>query len=105
MEAEHLATDDIIPFPITGESYGTGSLSEVGFGVLSAIKLNDELMKDKERSKENLRARALVMAHLKKLNLPNVHIVGSLDDMLEVSIIIHHANTIKNSIAQFSIKK
>ncbi len=118
-EAEHLANDDIILFPITGETYGTGSLSEVGFGVLSAIKLDDrrdfvvmidmeldpELMKDKERSKENLRARALVMAHLNKLNLPNVHMVGSLDDMLSTSIILHHANTIKNTVAQFSIKK
>lgn len=119
IEADHLASDNIILFPITGETYGDGSLSEVGFGVLSAIKLDDrrdfvvmidmvlsdELLKDKARSKDNLRSRALVLAHLNKLNLPNVHMVGSLDDMLSTSIIIHHANTIKDTVAQFSIKK
>jgi len=41
IEADHLASDNIILFPITKETYGIGSLSEVGFGVLSAIKLDD----------------------------------------------------------------
>ena len=39
-EADHLAEDAIILFPITGETYGTGSLAETGFSALQAIKLN-----------------------------------------------------------------
>jgi len=118
IEAEHLATDDIILFPITSETYGVGSLSEVGFGVLSAIKLDDrrdfivmidmkltdELMKDKDRAKESLRARALVKQHLKAQNLPNVYLVENLDDMFEVAFTIFKSNEIKDTIKKFSVK-
>ena len=31
LEAQHLAEDSIILFPITHETYGLGSLSEIGF--------------------------------------------------------------------------
>lgn len=117
-EAEHLASDNIILFPITKETYGVGSLSEVGFGVLSAIKLDDrrdfvvlieqnlipELLEDKERAKESLRARALVLQHLKAQNLPNVYLVETLDDMLNVSVTLFQSNRVKENIAKFSIK-
>src|SRR5271156_2620325 len=41
VEAEHLADDEIVLFPVTGESYGTGSLAETGFSILQAIRLDD----------------------------------------------------------------
>ena len=118
IEAEHLAKDNIILFPITSETYGVGSLSEVGFGVLSAIKLDDrrdfivmidmvlsdELMKDEDRAKESLRARALVKQHLKKQNLPNVYLVDNLEDMGEVAITLFRSNVIRNEMKKFSIK-
>jgi len=118
IEAKHLAEDDIILFPITSETYGVGSLSEVGFGVLSAIKLDDrrdfvvmidmnlseELMKDADRAKESLRARALVKQHLKAQKLPNVYLVENVEDMKEVAITLFNSNQIKNKINKFSIK-
>ena len=117
IEAKHLASDNIILFPITNETYAVGSLSEVGFGVLSAIKLDDrrdfvvmientledELMKDMERAKESLRARALVLEHLKSLNLSNVYLVDTLEQMKEVSILLYKSNLVKSDISRFSI--
>lgn len=117
-EAKHLAKDNIILFPITKETYGVGSLSEVGFGVLSAIKLDDrrdfvvmiedvlidELMEDADRAKESLRARALVKQHLKAQNLPNVYLVDTLEDMLHISMTLYKANLMKSEIEHFSIK-
>jgi hypothetical protein len=98
VEAEHLANDDIILFPITNETYATGSLAEVGFSILNAIRLDDrrdfvvmidknlvEELNDPIARKESLRARALVKQHLKKLRLPNLYLVDSLDDMLYVA--------------------
>ena len=40
-EAEHLANDQIILFPVTSEEYSLGSLSEVGFSILNAINLDN----------------------------------------------------------------
>ena len=40
LEAEHLAEDEVILFPILGWSYAEGSLSEMGFGPLKAIRQN-----------------------------------------------------------------
>ena len=100
-EANHLANDQIIAFPVTSETYGIGSLAEVGFSILNAIKLDDrrdfivmideklddELMEDKDRAKESLRARQLVLAHLKKLNYSNIFLVDCFEDMLELSLV------------------
>src|SRR4051812_34994148 len=56
IEAGHLADDAIILFPITGETYGTGSLAETGFSVLQAIRLDDRrdfvIMVEQELSAE-----------------------------------------------------
>lgn len=72
-EAQHLVEDEVILFPVTGETYGSGSLSEVGFSILQAIRLDDrrdfvilieseldEALSDETARKESLRARALV---------------------------------------------
>lgn len=119
IEAEHLATDNIICFPITGETYGTGSLAETGFSILNAVKiedrrdfvlmienrLDDDLMNNQELAKESLRARALVIQHLKKLNLPNVYLVTSLEEMLNVALTLYKANQIKANISHYQLKQ
>ena len=106
VEAHHLANDAIILFPITGETYATGSLSEVGFSILQAVrlddrryfvvmidpKLDDKLMTENPQlAKESLRSRALVFEHLKKLNLANIFVVDNLNDLLEVSYRLYSA--------------
>ncbi len=114
-EARHLAEDEIILFPVTRETYGMGSLSEVGFSILQAIRLDDrrdfvimiemELdpnLDDEITRKESLRARALVKQHLKKLRFRNVYLVDTLEEMLEVSIQLHKAVTIRKPLESFN---
>lgn len=110
-EAKHLAEDTVILFPITGETYATGSLAEVGFSILNAIKLDDrrdfvilisnELdasLDNEVARKESLRSRALVVEHLKKLRLTNVYIVDTLDQMLEISITLFEAAKLREPL-------
>lgn len=102
IEADHLAEDEIILFPVTGETYGTGSLSETGFSILNAIQLNrhryfvimidrdlDASLDDPIARKESIRARALVAKHLERQELANLYVVRSLEDMLAVSVQLH----------------
>ena len=92
IEADHLSNDQVILFPITGETYGSGSLSEVGFSILNAIKLDDRrdfviyvegelddsLMEENPAlAKESLRSRALIKQHLSKLNFSNIYVISS----------------------------
>ena len=115
VEANHLANDAIVLFPITNETYAFGSLAETGFSMLNAMRLDDrrefviyiaqdiaakdpkgDLLddrlnedgskNDRSRAKDSLRARALVKQHLIKLQLPNVYLVDSLEQMLDVSL-------------------
>lgn len=115
IEAEHLADDMIILFPVTSETYGTGSLSEVGFSILNAIKLDDrrdfiimidksldESLTDPIARKESLRARALVFQHLKKLRLANLYVVESLEEMLNVSLELWNAAKIRYPLAKYN---
>lgn len=114
-EARHLAEDKIILFPVTNETYSTGSLAEVGFSILNAIKLDDrrdfviminmELdieLDDKVARKESIRARALVLEHLRKLRLSNLYLVDNLDEMLAVSIELHRAAKIVAPFEKFN---
>ncbi len=114
-EANHLANDKIILFPITSETYATGSLSEVGFSILNAIKLDDRRdfvilierkldvsLTDETARKESLRARALVFEHLKKLRLSNVYLVNTLEEMLDVSLHLHEAEKIKIQFERYN---
>jgi hypothetical protein len=102
IEAKHLADDELILFPVTAETFGLGSLGEVGFSVLSAIKLDDrrdliilieakpdESLKDDPRFIESVKMRALVKQHLKKQRLTNVYLVETLDEMLELSLVLY----------------
>jgi hypothetical protein len=98
IEAQHLLNDDIILFPVTGETYGFGSLAETGFSIIQAIKANasrfvivaifdvDPTLEDAFAMKESARARALVKAHLKTNPQPNVFVVNDLETMLKLSM-------------------
>jgi len=110
-EARHLAEDEIILFPVTSETYASGSLAEVGFSILQAIKLDDRRdfvilidtdldpnLDDPAARGESLRARALVMEHLRKMRLANLYLVDSLSQMLEVSIKLYEAAKIREPL-------
>ena len=101
LEAWHLANDSLLLFPVTSETYGTGSLSETGFSVLSALRWDTQRFfvvfidpcvspvleaQNPVAAKESVRARKLVKAHLEKVGHPNVFVVSSLEDMLDVSL-------------------
>jgi hypothetical protein len=121
IEAEHLANDEIILFPVTDETLGLGSLGEVGFSILQAIKLdsnrdivvmiqddlNDDAKKNFDESmvKESIKMRALIKAHLNKLNYPNVYLVDSLNDMLMVSLELTEIYKIKTRLDNYRSKK
>lgn len=102
-EAQHLSHDQIILLPVTDETYGSGSLTEIGFSILQTLQPNDmryfvvladetisDELTDPIARAESLRSRKLVQEHLKKLNLKNVFIVSSLDEMLQISIELYN---------------
>ena len=100
-EAEHLVKDEILLFPITGETFGTASLAETGYSIINSIRANDhryviifiepkvsEMLHQENptAAKESTNSRAIVAAHLKKLDHPNVFVVDSLEEMLNISV-------------------
>ncbi|MEO5949097.1 MAG: hypothetical protein ABIP74_01715 [Candidatus Saccharimonas sp.] len=92
VEAEHFVNDEIILFPITDETDGLGSLSEVlnmfnnsqgrDFVIMIHKTVDPEKVTDPAVAKASNRTRALVTAHLKKLDMPNVLIVPTLEAMI-----------------------
>lgn len=120
IEADHLVNDNIILFPVTSETSGLGSLAETGYSIMQAINSNvhrsvvimiekdvNENLKstDPTVAKESQRARALVKAHLSKINRGNVYIVNSLDEMLEVSVHLYAAYITLAKISKHSTLK
>ena len=114
-EAQHLANDRIVTFPLTNDSYSLGSLSEIGFSVLNAIRLDDRryfvvmidqflapnlLEGDNSMAEESLKSRALVKQHLIKLNYSNIFVVDDLHEMLSVSLQLY-----KNVQIEYNIRK
>lgn len=110
IEAQHLVNDDIILFPVTAQTYGTGSLAETGFSILQVLKsvqgaqnhrkvivyieqtLEPQLVQENPvAAKESTRARALVSAHLNQIQDPNVYVVDSMQEMLALSIKLYPA--------------
>ena len=101
VEAQHLATDDIILFLVTGETAGFGSLAEIGFALCQAVTssryfvflieptVDPDPEADPVLAKESLRARALVRAHLSLNTLPNVFVCETRQQMLDVSLALH----------------
>jgi len=117
IEAEHLVNDEIVLFPITKETYATGSLSETGFSALQAININrhrdfiimieqglDDSLDNPVARKESLRSRALVTAHLKKLDIASLYFVSSLEEMLELSIALHDIALRRQKLERFRVK-
>jgi hypothetical protein len=104
-------------FPITNETYGLGSLAEVGFSILNAIRLDnsrffvvlidddvtDELkIENPELAKESKRNRILVKSHLKNLRLSNLYIVDTMEELFEASVILYQASMAKNLMSKFN---
>lgn len=115
IEAEHLAHDEIILFPVTSESYGLGSLAETGYSILSALKLNgqrdvvilidqtlDQNLMESPEAKASLRARKLVLAHVKKLCLDRVYVVDTMDELLTVSLKLYHCAVIRSELRRYN---
>jgi hypothetical protein len=111
LEAKHLAEDEIVLFPILGWSYAEGSLSEMGFGPLKAMRQNmnrsfvfyvettlHERLTDPDRCKASLRSRELVLGHLAQTAAPNIYVVRSIDEMLDVSIQVYQAHKVLQDI-------
>jgi hypothetical protein len=121
IEAEHLANDEIILFPVTNETLSLGSLGEVGFSILQAIKLDSnrdivvmieddlsneaKLQFDDSMVIESIKMRALIKAHLNKLNYTNVYLVDNLNDMLTVSLKLYDIQEIKEYLDNYRSKK
>lgn len=105
-DSYQLKNDTIILMPVTDETYGTGTLSESAFGIVTTLasiyqkktKLviyiapevkydeNNPQLCDKTAVKESNRARKIVTNHIKIFHdLPNVYFVHSLEKMLEVT--------------------
>lgn len=115
IEAEHLANDEIILFPVTNETYAAASLAETGFYILNAIGLDnrrdfvvmidsdlDKSLNETGRRKDSLRTRAILKEHIKKQRLANLYLVDSLDEMLEVSIHLYEAAKIIALLKRFN---
>lgn len=115
VEAEHLVNDDIILFPVTSETFGTASLAETGYSILSAIRSNSQryviifiesklnpllAIENPTAAKESQNARAIVLAHLKKVKNPNVFIVNSLDEMLDLSLRLYKVAELMSEISK-----
>jgi len=112
IEAEHLANDEIILFPVLAETSGLGSLGEVGFSILQSIRLDenrnvivmiDKLcsVEDEAIRNESIRMRALITAHLRKLKYPNVYTVKHLPDMLQLSLELHAVEILRMGLDRY----
>lgn len=105
-------------FPITSETYGLGSLAEVGFSILNAISLDnsrffvvlidddvtEELKKENPiLAEESKRNRALVRNHLKELRISNLYMVNNMEQLFEASIVLYQAAIAKNFMSKFNL--
>jgi hypothetical protein len=113
VEAWHLANDSLVLFPITSETFAAGSLAETGFSALTALRTNENrfvmlyidpnvddalVAQNPQAAKDSVRARKLVLAHLKQNPVSNVFVVESLEQMLEQSIKLYAALELINSV-------
>ncbi len=105
-EADHLVHDVVQCWPVLGSTYGSGSLAEQGYAIASSLRaptplpkfvipmieleLSDELT-DEVARKESLRARKLASTHLSQNASPYIYVVDSLQEMLDISIVLHGA--------------
>lgn len=100
-ENRHLAEDEVVVFPVTSETPGTGSLGEIGFSALQALRANrfrqmvflvDDACHDPAASPavvaESNRARRLVKSKLAEVaaHQHNVHLVATMGEMLPLTV-------------------
>lgn len=89
IEADHLATDKVILFVITGETESYGSLAETGWAALAAQRNGQQVyfvvedFPDGDPKSAPNRARKLVRSHAAKAGVP---IYGSVTEALEAAI-------------------
>lgn len=98
-EAEHLVSDSIVFFPVTGETYGLSSMAEIGFLISSILTsdtdrygvimvdtdMDENLKSDAVLYKESSRMRAIVKAHLSKIRSDRIFVVNNFDEALQTS--------------------
>lgn len=105
-ENRNLQEDHIILFPVLAESLGQGSLGEIGFSILNVLRniqsgnnqflvvlIEDDCTDQRKTADErklSIKTRKLVKSKLLAVDHPNVFVVASLDDMLELSIALHY---------------
>ncbi len=121
-ENKHLREDDIILFPVLGESLGVGSLAEIGFSILNVkrnidngsnqhlIVLIDDFCTfidtatDEEMDMSN-RTRKLVKSKLMDVKHQNIIIVKDLDSMLLASLALIEAIDLHDEVlSNFDIR-
>jgi hypothetical protein len=96
VEADHLAGDAIVMMAVTGETVGAASLVEAGLLVARAIQepnrffllyIEEEVDPSLEGAKDSNRARRLLLEHLSRFgNVPNLEVVASLEEALDLSV-------------------
>jgi hypothetical protein len=113
VEAWHLANDRLILFPVTRETFGFGSLAETGFSVQSTLAVNSNRFvllyiapdvadalkaQSPEQADASRRARKLALAHLAKVQNPNVFVATSMQDMLGKALKLYAALDLLDSV-------
>ena len=113
IEAEHLATDPVIVFAVTWESASVGSLGETGWSVLGVVSqamhterdvviyistyVDGTMVDNPALADASVRARRLVIEHLKKFrHIPNIWVVRTLEDALDLSIRLRSTHVERN---------
>ena len=118
-ENRHFNTDQIILFPVTDETTGQGSLAEIGFSIINALRQNrnryfifliDDICLDPTASQDAVsdsnRSRQLVKSKLitESLSNDNIFLVQTLDDMLRLSVLLYdsllYTQQLKTRIAE-----
>ncbi len=114
-EAQHMARDEVLLVAVTIDSYSLGSLTELGFQILDAARIDvrrdvlvyletnlDCGLDDPKLRDESIRTRALAYSHLREQRLDNLYLVDSLELMLEVSLKLIQIARIRESIAGYN---
>lgn len=104
IEADHLANDRVIVIPITDETYGTVSLTEVGFTVAQAamnpdrqyiimvdpkVNRSSKCVSNPDIANESDKLRKMVLKHLAKVDLANVTVAENLSEALDAACLLY----------------
>lgn len=115
IEAQHMAHDEVLLIAVTIDAYSLGSLTELGFQILDAARIDvrrdvlvylekdlDRGLDDPKLRDESIRTRVLAISHLREQQLDNLYLVDSLEQMLEVSLKLIQIARIRESIAGYN---